>query len=310
MTDGFAILPDATVAALHKVRSRHAYAMAIAVARQAKLTTPWSAAELDEYAGLPRGDRRGRRARAELTEAGIISEKDSSWSLCETPRHSCHTGHQRPDTHVRPDTSDRTPVSAPPDTSDRTPGHQCPVSPYTRVVEEREESGARPRTYVATDVPKEVAKRNRERPEVDVMRVWCEAWKDRTGKAPIKPVVYRTLLERFILWVVDTKQPATPEDRDEWIGAAVDVVLANPWATREDYAPRCVARLLQQGDVQTALDAMTAPGVRQKATKPTTTNGEQNGRETDKGGSASGATVADYKADFGEELDLGGLLGD
>ena len=304
MTDGFAILPDATVEALHGVTSRYAWAMAVAVARQSRLSSAWSTGDLDEYAGLPRGDRRGRRARAELIAADVIEETPDGWFLVDSPDTGVRTqesGHESPDAHVR------TQESASPDTGVRHPGHECPptrtqvsgVSLYMSSEEKGVESTARACDPVT--VPTEMTRRDRERPDVDVMRVWCEAWQTATGKRPITPHVYRAHLERFALWVVDAKQPATLDERDQWTRAAVDVVTANPWARREAYAPRCIAKLLRDGDVQSALDAMSAPGVRSQPTKPTKTTTESH-EETNP---FAGIDIADLANDWGETMELG-----
>lgn len=132
------------------------------------------------------------------------------------------------------------------------------------------------------------------------MKTWCESWEQATGRRPIKPIVYRPHLERLAVWVIDTKRPVTIDERDDWTRAAVDVVLENPWAQREAFAPRCVAKLLRDGDVQAALDAMSAPGVSAPKTKPQKTektNAEDN--------PFAGIDVADLAADWGEVMDDG-----
>ena len=305
MSDGFAKLPEWAIAALvaNGVKTSCVWLSLIAVARQHHID-PWTVAELDAFVGLSAAA--GRKGRANLRDLGLIHESNGAFRLAQQSSASSPPQterHERSATNVAPRLERSTATNV---AHDR---HERSASPYIESKERRERSVPRERARVAASVPKEMAKRNRERPEVDVMRVWCEAWKDRTGKAPIQPVVYRTALERVALWIVDEKQPATHDDRDAWVGAAVDVVLSNAWATRENHAPRCVAKLLRDGDVQSALDAMSAPGVRKDTTK-SQPNGEKNGQgtETHTGASSVGATIADYSADFGHELDIDYLL--
>jgi len=249
---------------------------------------------------------------ADLESRGLVERDGAGWRTTSAGSRTNSAGSRTAESErirtnsakVRTDSAgSRTPVSAGSRTQKCEGSHSgvqdLALCPYTDLSDVSDRSTARASTPVT--VPTEMARRDRERPDVDVMRVWCDAWETATGKRPITPHVYRAHLERFALWVVDAKQPTTLDERDQWTRAAVDVVTANPWARREAYAPRCVAKLLRDGDVQCALDAMSAPGVRSQPTKPTKTTTETY-EETNP---FAGIDIADLANDWGETMDLG-----